>query len=92
MKVLVTGAGGQVGLDLLRALQQRGDDVVASDLAPPGPGARLGLPWASLDVTDAAQVDALFAEVRPEVVFHLAAILSAALLRGDNPAAKMENA
>ncbi|HEY8379073.1 MAG TPA: NAD-dependent epimerase/dehydratase family protein [Nannocystis sp.] len=77
IRTLVTGAGGQVGLDLLRALQLRGDDLVASDIAPPGPEARLGLPWATLDVTDAAQVDALFAEIRPEVVFHLAAILSA---------------
>ena len=50
LKVLVTGAGGQVGLDLLRALQQRGDEVVASDLVPPAPEARLGLAWASLDL------------------------------------------
>lgn len=76
-KVLVTGAGGQVGLDLLRALQACGDQVFASDLALPAADARLGVPWSSLDVTDAAQVDARLAEVRPDVVFHLAAILSA---------------
>lgn len=76
-KVLVTGAGGQVGLDLLQALRARGDQVFASDLATPSGDAGLGLPWSSLDVTQAAQVDALFAELRPDVVYHLAAILSA---------------
>ncbi|MCY1004771.1 sugar nucleotide-binding protein [Nannocystis pusilla] len=64
-KVLVTGAGGQVGLDLLQALRARGDQVFASDLATPSGDAGLGLPWSSLDVTQAAQVDALFAERGP---------------------------
>ncbi|MCY0991887.1 NAD-dependent epimerase/dehydratase family protein [Nannocystis sp. ILAH1] len=76
-KVLVTGAGGQVGLDLLQALRARGDQVFASDLAPPSGDAGPGLPWSSLDVTRADQVDALVAELRPDVVYHLAAILSA---------------
>jgi threonine 3-dehydrogenase len=77
MKVLVTGAGGQVGLDLLRILQARGDEVHASDLAPPDESQRQGVPWHKLDVTAAADVEALLAALRPEVVFHLAAILSA---------------
>lgn len=77
MKILVTGAGGQVGLDLLRTLQARGDDVYASDLAPPAEPERLGLPWCRLDVTRADEVAGLVAELRPEVIFHLAAILSA---------------
>lgn len=77
MKVLVTGAGGQVGLDLLRILQARGDEVHASDVNPPGEEHRHGVPWHRLDVTSAIDVEALFATLRPEVVFHLAAILSA---------------
>ncbi len=77
MKILVTGAGGQVGLDLLRTLQARGDEVHASDVAPPAEAARQGVPWRRLDVTAKADVDALVAELRPEVIFHLAAILSA---------------
>lgn len=77
MKVLVTGAGGQVGLDLLRILQARGDEVHASDMAPPGPTLQGGLEWTRLDVTDSEQVHALVAAVRPDCVFHLAAILSA---------------
>lgn len=77
MKILVTGAGGQVGLDLLRTLHERGDEVYASDVAPPAEAERLGLPWSRLDVTSRGDVEGLIAELRPEVVFHLAAILSA---------------
>lgn len=77
MKVLVTGAGGQVGLDLLRILQARGDEVHASDLKPPDEQHRRGVPWHTLDVTREGDVSALFAKLRPELVFHLAAILSA---------------
>lgn len=77
MKVLVTGAGGQVGLDLLRILQARGDEVHASDVNPPEEQHRHGVPWHRLDVTSTSDVEALFATFRPEVVFHLAAILSA---------------
>ena len=75
MKVLVTGAGGQVGLDLLRILQARGDEVHASDVTPPS--REHDVPWHRLDVTCAPEVSALFAALRPELVFHLAAILSA---------------
>jgi len=77
MKVLVTGAGGQVGLDLLRILQARGDEVHASDVRPPDEPHQQGVPWHTLDVTRDGDVSALFARLRPELVFHLAAILSA---------------
>lgn len=76
MKALVTGAGGQLGGDLLEALRADGHDVVATDLRPAkGEGA---VRWRALDVTDGAAVDATLADERPDVVYHLAAILSAA--------------
>lgn len=75
MKVLVTGAGGQVGLDLLRILQARGDEVHASDVT--APSREHDVPWHRLDVTSEPEVSALFAALRPELVFHLAAILRA---------------
>lgn len=78
MKILLTGAGGQIGYDLIGALISIGHDVVATDLAPrPSSHAGAGGEWHLLDVTDAAAVRAMFAEHRPHLVFHLAAILSA---------------
>ena len=78
MKILITGAGGQIGHDLIGALIAAGHDVVSTDLAPRAPShAHAGGDWQRLDVTDAAAVQHMFTEARPELVFHLAAILSA---------------
>jgi len=78
MKILITGAGGQIGHDLIGALIAAGHEVVSTDLAPRPPShAHAGGDWQRLDVTDAAAVQHLFTEARPELVFHLAAILSA---------------
>jgi len=78
MKILLTGAGGQIGHDLIGALVAQGHGVVSTDLAPRPPShAHAGGDWQQLDVTDADQVDRVFGEHRPELVFHLAAILSA---------------
>jgi len=78
MKILITGAGGQIGHDLIGALIAAGHEVVSTDLAPRPPShAHAGGEWQRLDVTDAPAVQHLFTETRPELVFHLAAILSA---------------
>lgn len=60
MKVLVTGAGGQLGTDLVRHCETAGDDVVA-------------LARRDLDVTDARAVAGAVSAHRPDVVFHTAA-------------------
>lgn len=75
MNILLTGAGGQLGADLVGALVAAGNTVVATDLKPRQavPGAR----FRALDVTDRAAVEATIADERPDVVYHLAAILSA---------------
>lgn len=78
MKVLITGAGGQIGHDLIGALVAAGHEVVATDLAPrPASHAQAGGTWRLLDVTNEAATASLFIEEKPELVFHLAAILSA---------------
>jgi threonine 3-dehydrogenase len=80
VRTLVTGAGGQVGLDLIRALLEHGDEVHASDLLErPEAAADLPakLPWHRLDVTHQEEVYECLDRVQPERVFHLAAILSA---------------
>jgi threonine 3-dehydrogenase len=79
MKILLTGAGGQIGHDLIGALVAQGHEVVSTDLAPrpPSHAHHAGGKWQRLDVTDAKATEELFADVRPDLVFHLAAILSA---------------
>lgn len=78
MKILITGAGGQIGHDLIGALVASGHEVVSTDLAPRPPShAHSGGEWQRLDVTDAVAVRNMFSLHRPELVFHLAAILSA---------------
>jgi threonine 3-dehydrogenase len=79
MKILLTGAGGQIGHDLIGALVSQGHEVVSTDLAPrpPSHAHAGGVDWQRLDVTDAAAVQHMFTEIRPDCVFHLAAILSA---------------
>ena len=78
MKILLTGAGGQIGHDLIGALVAAGHELVSTDLAPRPPShAHAGGNWQRLDVTDAAATEQLFETVKPDLVFHLAAILSA---------------
>lgn len=76
MKVFITGAGGQIGHDLIASLAGAGHDVVASDLAG-APAEKGGATWLKLDVIDAAAVESALRESKPDLVFHLAAILSA---------------
>jgi threonine 3-dehydrogenase len=79
VKILLTGAGGQIGHDLIGALVAGGHDVTSTDLAPrpPSHAHAGGESWQRLDVTDPAATVALFMDLKPDLVFHLAAILSA---------------
>src|SRR5690606_11905452 len=76
VKILITGAGGQIGPDLIEALKGRGHTVLATDVAVMPEHVRADA-WHHLDVTDRNAVFGLFRSVQPEVVYHLAAILSA---------------
>jgi GDP-4-dehydro-6-deoxy-D-mannose reductase len=69
VRVLVTGADGFVGRWLTRLLEAEGDEV--HQLL--GPGARPGQ-GVSLDLRDSSKVLAFVERVRPEAVYHLAAI------------------
>jgi dTDP-4-dehydrorhamnose reductase len=60
MKVLITGAGGMLGQDVRRVGELCGHEVVALDRA-------------ALDVTDAAAVEAAFAEHRPDTAINCVA-------------------
>lgn len=75
---LITGAGGQIGTELTAALRERHgtDNVVATDVVQPDDG--LGEPFERVDVTDRDRLAEVIYEHEPDVVYHLAAILSAA--------------
>ncbi|MBL4685326.1 MAG: NAD-dependent epimerase/dehydratase family protein [Nannocystaceae bacterium] len=79
MRILVTGAGGQVGLDLIAYLRGAGHEVHGSDISPRPSADALdaSVPWHHLDVTKGERIEALLREIEVEQVFHLAAILSA---------------
>jgi nucleoside-diphosphate-sugar epimerase len=74
-RILVTGAGGQIGTELVPALRRlHGDDaVLATDLREPPAGG----PSALLDCTDAAAFADAVRRHRTDLVYHLAAVLSA---------------
>lgn len=60
MKVLVTGAAGQLGRDVMIALAAKGHQGVGVDIA-------------EMDITNGASVSRCFSEVRPDAVIHCAA-------------------
>ncbi len=79
MKSLVTGGAGFIGSNLVDALLARGDEVTVLDNLSTGRRVNLdgalanGARLAEVDICDEADVGTLFAETRPELVFHLAA-------------------
>ena len=77
-RCLVTGARGFVGHALVQALARRGDEVVATDIAPAAEDRMLsppGVRYIAVDLCDPDGVSTLCAEARPEVVFHAASVV-----------------
>jgi dTDP-4-dehydrorhamnose reductase len=91
-RVLVTGAAGQVGVDLMDVL--RGVTPLGGD-ATFQPDSRsigevefepVGVSRGELDVTDRNQVAAVLSQVRPDVIVHLAAYTAVDRAEGDSDA------
>lgn len=72
MRVLLTGASGQLGAYLLRHLAQQDCDVVA--WSGRGRGELFGAPLRPVELADVAQIRTAFQEARPDVVLHTAAM------------------
>ena len=70
MRVLVVGASGAIGRELVPRLAARGHDVTGTSTSEDGRAGieRLGAGTAILDATDAATVDSLVARLRPDAV------------------------
>lgn len=71
MKILVTGAAGQLGHDVMLELSARGLEAVGSDI--PAAPSMPGFPWAAMDITDADAVEKTLTDLRPDAVIHCAA-------------------
>ena len=79
-RVLVTGALGQIGSELVIALRERfgAENVIASDYREPDSDAQCGCdPFARIDVTSRDQLAAAIDRYDVGTIYHLAAILSA---------------
>lgn len=76
-RILVTGASGQVGSDLVLELRNRygNENVLATDIREPE-GDQPG-PFELLDCTDRDAMDRTVGDFDTDTIFHLAAILSA---------------
>jgi UDP-glucose 4-epimerase len=79
MNCLVTGGAGFIGSNLVDALIQRGDQVTVIDNLSTGKlsnleGAlRRGASLQTADLRDAQAIVRVFEDIRPEIVFHMAA-------------------
>lgn len=75
--ILVTGAGGQIGTELVTALQATYGHVIATDIKP-GDAWALDVPYETANILDAPRLAELIARNGVTQVYHMAAILSAA--------------
>ena len=78
-RLLVTGAVGQVGAELVPYLREvfGASNVIASDVRQPPDDLYQGGPFQYVDVLETTQLSRLIVEEHVDTVVHLAAILSA---------------
>ena len=96
MKVLVTGVAGQLGHDVMNELAKRGHEGVGSDLAAEysriaDGSAVTKMPYVSMDITDAAAVETVLQEVKPDAVVHCAAWTAVDLAEDDDKVDKVRS-
>ncbi len=77
--ILVTGASGQIGSELVPTLRRIYGEarVVASDIVQPESSLKDSGPFEKLDVTNRQEITETIQKYQVKIVYHLAAILSA---------------
>lgn len=78
MKIIVTGAKGQLGSDVILQLEKNGDTAIGADLP-------------ELDITDAASVEAFIAESKADGVIHCAAYTNVDTAEGEKDVCRKVN-
>lgn len=77
MKVFVTGVCGQLGHDVMCELNNRGIDVIGTDISEAYNGVTNTvvekLPYIGLDITDKVAVENTITKIKPDAVIHCAA-------------------
>lgn len=84
MMVFVTGAGGQLGCDVVEALRRRGHTAIGSNVTS---GSDI-----LLDITDGTAVERCICQIAPDAVIHCAAWTAVDLAEDDPDAARAVNA
>jgi len=77
MRILITGGAGQVGTDLIRLLHSQGHEVSVFDLAPRSESIPEKVVWYRGSVANQGEIFDAVKRARPEILYHLAALLSA---------------
>lgn len=72
MKFFVTGAGGQLGYDVMNELKKRGYETIGSDAASKD-AVSAGGEYVQLDITKKGDVERVIQAVHPDAVIHCAA-------------------
>lgn len=76
MKVLVTGANGLLGQELIALLLQKKHQVIATSKGPSRiqPEFAKNITYRDLDITDGLAIQQVLGETRPDVIIHAAAM------------------
>lgn len=68
MKILVTGAAGQLGYDVMHEVAKRGYDGIGTDITE-----LPNMQFVKLDITDEEAVEKIISNIKPDAVVHCAA-------------------
>ena len=75
--ILITGGAGNIARLLAKRLKRDGHSIVSLDIAEPPPSQKVPeVEYQSADIRDEAALEALLASRKPDLIFHLASLLS----------------